>query len=95
VVKRIAEEVKATPSQVSLKWAMEREVVASVLGGVRKLKHLKDNIEAVNLQLTDRQRDELDGASLKFQATMPEGLQLWLSGNRKEVLEKMGIKSDE
>ena len=70
---------------------MEREVVASVLAGVRKLKHLKDNIAAVNVPLTDEQFNELDRASLKFQATMPEGLQLWLSGNRKEVLEKIGI----
>jgi len=94
VVKKIAEEVDATPSQVSLKWAMERKVVASVLAGVRKLNHLKDNIEAVNLQLTNEQLDELDRASLEFQATLPEGLQLWISSNRKEVLEKMGLKSN-
>ena len=77
IVKRMAKDIGATPSQISLKWAMERKIVTSVLAGVRKLKHLKDNIKAVDIQLTDEQFNELDKASLEFQNTMPEGLEQW------------------
>lgn len=92
--KEIAEEVNATPSQVSLKWAMERRGVTSALAGVRKFEHLKDNIGAVEIQLTDEQLDKLDKASLRFQAPLPKGLQLWIGSNRKEILKEMGIKLD-
>ncbi len=91
VVKDVAEEIGATPAQVALKWAMERDVVASVLCGVRKLNHLKDNIEAVDISLTEEQQGRLDKASLDFQNTMPPGLELWIGNNKKEDLDKLGI----
>ncbi len=91
VVKDVAEEIGATPSQVALKWAMEKDVMASVLCGVRKLNHLKDNIEAVDIPLTEEQQERLDKASLNFQNTMPPGLEPWIGNNKKEDLEKLGI----
>jgi len=92
VVKEVAEEIGATPAQVALKWVMERDIVASALAGVRKLEHLKDNIEAVNVPLTKEHRERLDKVSLDFQKSLPHGLELWMGDNRRENLEKLGIK---
>ncbi len=91
VVKDVAREIGTTPSQVALKWAMEKDVMASVLCGVRKLNHLKDNIEAVDISLTEEQQQRLNKTSLDFQNTMPPGLELWIGDNKKEDLEKLGI----
>ncbi|MCD6170591.1 MAG: aldo/keto reductase [Candidatus Latescibacteria bacterium] len=92
VVKDVAKEIGATPAQVALKWAMERDVMVSVLAGVRKLKHLRENVEAVDIPLTGEHQERLDKASLNFQKTLPPGLQLWTGDNRKEDLEKLGIE---
>jgi aryl-alcohol dehydrogenase-like predicted oxidoreductase len=95
LVKEVAKEIGATPAQVALKWAMERDVMASVLCGVRKLNHLRDNIEAVDIPLTEEQQRRLDKASLDFQKTLLPGLQLWIGDNRKEDVEELGIKVKE
>jgi len=92
VVKEIAQEVGSAPAQVALKWTMERKVVATVLGGVRKLKHLKDNIAALEIQLTNEQINRLNEASLKFQASMPLGLEMWIPDNKEGNIRKLGIK---
>ena len=91
-MKEVAEEIGVTPAQVALKWVMERDIVASALAGVRKLEHLKDNIEAVNVPLTKEHRERLDKVSLDFQKSLPHGLELWIGDNRREDLEKLGIK---
>ena len=93
VVKDVAKEIGASPAQVALKWTMERDAVVSVLGGVRKLKHLKDNVEAVDIPLTEQHQQRLDKASLDFQKTLPQGLELWIGDNRKENLEALGIRA--
>ena len=95
VVKDVAKEIGATPAQVALKWAMERDIMVSVLAGVRKLKHLKNNIEAVDIPLTKEHQERLDKVSLDFQKTLLPGLQLWIGDNRKEDVEKLGIKAKE
>lgn len=95
VVKRVAEEAGTTPAQVASKWAMEQDAVVSVLVGMRKLKHLKDNIAAVDIQLTDEQFRRLDDASLEFQRSMPlDSLEPWISNCRKEDVEELGIEED-
>ncbi|RKY87952.1 hypothetical protein DRQ15_10450, partial [candidate division KSB1 bacterium] len=93
VVEDVAAEIGATPSQVALKWVMERDVVVSVLSGIRKLKHLEENIHAVDIPLTEEHLKKLDEASLNFQNTLPQGLELWIGDNSKENLEKLGIKA--
>lgn len=92
VVKEIAKETGAAPAQVALKWTMEREVVTTVLCGVRKLKHFKDNVSAVEIQLTNEQINRLNKASLKFQVSMPLGLEAWIHNNKEENIRKLGIK---
>lgn len=92
VVKEVAEEVGATPAQVALKWAMEKEAVTSVLCGVRKLRHMEDNVKAVDVPLTKEHMERLEQASMKFHEGLPHGLELWTDDNRREVLEQLGIK---
>ena len=92
VVKDVDKEVGATPAQVALKWAMEKDVVVSVLCGVRKLEHLKDNVEAADVPLTEEHIERLDKASMEFHKPLPHGLELWTGDNRREVLEELGIK---
>lgn len=92
VVKEIAKEIGASPAQVALEWIMEREPMATVLCGVRKLNHLKDNIAAVKIQLTNEQIDLLNEVSLGFQRTMPPGLEMWISHNKEENVKTVGIK---
>jgi len=91
VVKEVAEEVDATPAQVALKWVIERELIVSALVGIRNVKELKENVEAVNLHLTKEQMDRLDKVSLEFWTPMPSGLELWIHDNKTENLEKIGI----
>ena len=92
VVKEVAEEVGATPAQVALKWAMERDMVVSVLCGVRKLKHMEDNVGAVDVPLTEEHMERLERASMEFHEGLPHGIELWTGDNRREVLEQLGIK---
>ena len=92
VLKEIAKEVDATPSQVALKWVIEQELIVSALVGVRSVEELKENIDAVSIHLTKEQLDRLNEASLNFWAPMPSGLELWVYDNKKENLEKIGLK---
>jgi aryl-alcohol dehydrogenase-like predicted oxidoreductase len=92
-VKKVAKEIGATPAQVALKWAMERDVMVSVLAGVRKVKHLRENVEAADIPLTKEHQERLNRVSLDFQKTLLPGLQLWIGDNRKEDVEKLGIET--
>lgn len=92
-IKKIAEKIGATSSQVALKWAMERELVASVLVGARKLKHFKENTEAVDINLSKEQMEYMDNLSIKFQnKNLLPSLELWIFNCPKEDLDKLGIK---
>jgi len=93
VVKTIAQEIDATPAQVALKWLIEKELTASVLVGIRRVEELKENIEAVELNLTRDQMSRLEEASLEFWKPMPPQLELWLHDNSKQTLEKLGVDS--
>lgn len=63
VVKRVAARHGCSPSRVALAWVLGRSAVSSVIIAARKREHLEDNIEAVNLELTAQDLDELDSAS--------------------------------
>jgi len=63
VVKKVAERHGVSPARVSLAWLLSRPMISSVIIAGRKQEHLKDNIEAVNLKLTDEDFTELDNVS--------------------------------
>ena len=89
---RVAEELDVKPAQVALRWVLEQDIVASAIVGTRSVEHLRENIEAVELNIPRQYLDMLNKASLEFQSTLPLGLEMWIGNNRPEVLEKIGIK---
>jgi aryl-alcohol dehydrogenase-like predicted oxidoreductase len=63
VVKRVAAELDTTPARVALAWVQGRPGVASTLIGARTLAHLKDNLQALEVKLSEAQRQQLDAVS--------------------------------
>ncbi|AKU98376.1 L-fuco-beta-pyranose dehydrogenase [Labilithrix luteola] len=60
---RIASELDATVAQVALAWLCGRRAVASPVVGARTIGQLEQNLKALDLRLTDLQRQQLDEAS--------------------------------
>jgi len=59
VVQEIAEEVDASPAQVSLAWLMHHDQVAAPLVGARTVDQLEENLGAAEVELTDEQFERL------------------------------------
>lgn len=93
VVRDIANEVDASPSQVALKWVIDRELTASALVGTRNAKNLEEDVEAVNLHLTREQTDRLDKASKEFWNPIPSEIEMWTWDNSNANLDRIGIKT--
>ena len=49
----IAERHDATPSQIALAWLLKRSPVMLPIPGTLSLEHLKENLGALDLELTD------------------------------------------
>ena len=62
-VKKVAERHGVSPARVSIAWLLSRPMISSVITAGRRIEHLKDNIEAVNLRLTDEDFAQLDQVS--------------------------------
>jgi aryl-alcohol dehydrogenase-like predicted oxidoreductase len=60
VLKEIASNHKASPSQVAIAWLLNRPAVASVLVGANKLGQLEDNLAAASLTLSPDESSKLD-----------------------------------
>lgn len=59
----IAKAVDASPAQVALAWTMhERDAVIPIVGA-SKLEHLKDNLQALNVSLSEQHIERLDRVS--------------------------------
>jgi myo-inositol catabolism protein IolS len=94
-IKKIANEIGATPSQVALKWVMEKDFVLSALVGARKSIHFEENVAAVDINLDQKQTDHIDKLSLEFQNKyLLPGLELWIFNCTQEDLDKLGIKKN-
>jgi aryl-alcohol dehydrogenase-like predicted oxidoreductase len=59
----IAQKHNVSPARTALAWLLTRPAVSSVIIAARKQEHLKDNIEAVNLELTEEDLQTLHKAS--------------------------------
>ncbi len=62
-VKKVAERHGVSPARVSIAWLLSRSMISCVIIAGRRIEHLKDNIEAVNLRLTDEDFAQLDQVS--------------------------------
>ncbi|GHO45879.1 aldo/keto reductase [Ktedonospora formicarum] len=63
VLDALAEETGKSVSQIALNWLLQRPTVASVIVGARNEEQLKENLGAVDWNLTDEQITKLDKAS--------------------------------
>lgn len=61
-VRGIADEVSATPAQVSLAWLIAHEDITAPIIGARTVDQLEENLEATKISLSDDQFDRLTDA---------------------------------
>jgi pyridoxine 4-dehydrogenase len=59
-ITEVAEEVGATPTQVSLAWLLGHSPVMLPIPGTARISHLEENLAAVEVELTAAQRERLD-----------------------------------
>src|SRR5271170_6357405 len=58
-VQHVAEQLKATPSQVALAWLLSRSPVMLPIPGTSKVKHLEENVAAAALKFDEKEMQEL------------------------------------
>jgi pyridoxine 4-dehydrogenase len=58
-VKKVAEDLEASPLQVALAWLLKRSRVILPIPGTSSIKHLEENIAAASLELPQAAYDEL------------------------------------
>ena len=59
-VREVADEVDATPVQVSLAWLLHKPVVDTPIIGPRRIDHLEEHLGALDVSLTDEQMARID-----------------------------------
>jgi aryl-alcohol dehydrogenase-like predicted oxidoreductase len=59
----LAKEKQATLSQVALAWLLANPLITSPIVGANSVEQLKDNLGAMNIQLTPAEKNILDKAS--------------------------------
>lgn len=75
LIARVAAAKNATPAQIALAWLLAQRPWIVPIPGTRRLAHLEDNIAAAQLELTEDDLRQLDGAAnLVRQPRMPEQL---------------------
>jgi pyridoxine 4-dehydrogenase len=60
ILDRIAKKHGAAPSQIALAWVLRRSPVMLPIPGTSKVKHLEENVAAVNIELSDDEFALLD-----------------------------------
>jgi aryl-alcohol dehydrogenase-like predicted oxidoreductase len=82
-LQQVADAHGASLSQVALAWLGSRPAVTSVILGARTVEQLKDNLGAVDLKLTDDERQALTDASAPVIDDYPYGTAGVAQRNRK------------
>ena len=59
--RRVAEAHGATPSQIRLAWLMRRSPTIVTIPGTLSLEHLRENLAALEIELTEAEFDQLSG----------------------------------
>lgn len=59
---QLANDKQATPAQISLAWMLRKKAYIVPIPGTRKLDRMKENAEAVNIQLRKEEVDAIDKA---------------------------------
>ncbi len=63
LIVELAKEKQVTPAQLALAWVLAQGDFIVPIPGVRKIRHLEDNVQAVNVVLTAEDKARLDAAS--------------------------------
>ncbi len=63
----LAKQKGFTPSQIALAWILKRSPVILPIPGTSKVKHLEENVAAVNVTLSDEEFAQLDQLGRKHQ----------------------------
>ncbi|MGH2442432.1 MAG: aldo/keto reductase [Chloroflexota bacterium] len=58
---RIAREHRATPAQIALAWLLRHSEVILPIPGTSSVEHLKQNVQAARIELTDQELEQLGG----------------------------------
>jgi aryl-alcohol dehydrogenase-like predicted oxidoreductase len=77
LLKRFAEQKRATPGQVAIAWLLAQKPWIVPIPGTRKLGRLEENLGAASLQLTDADLREIDDAASRITvqgARLPEAV---------------------
>lgn len=61
LVSKIAQKYDATPQQIALAWLLKRSPMMLPIPGTLSLDHLKSNLAAANIKLTDKDYDSIKG----------------------------------
>jgi aryl-alcohol dehydrogenase-like predicted oxidoreductase len=67
LLKRIADEKKATPAQIALAWLLAQKPWIVPIPGTTKLHRLEENIEAADVEMTPADIAEIEGAAAEIQ----------------------------
>src|SRR5579884_3973667 len=67
LVKKFAEEKKATPAQIALAWLLAKKPWIVPIPGTTKLDRLEENVGALKVELTAEDMDAIDAASSQVQ----------------------------
>jgi aryl-alcohol dehydrogenase-like predicted oxidoreductase len=62
-IRRVAERLKATPSQVALAWLLARSPVILPIPGTSSVEHLEENVAAAGLKIGENKMQELAHAA--------------------------------
>jgi pyridoxine 4-dehydrogenase len=62
-IRRVAEQWKATPSQVALAWLLSRSPVILPIPGTSRVEHLEENVAAAGLKIDEKKMRELGHAA--------------------------------
>jgi aryl-alcohol dehydrogenase-like predicted oxidoreductase len=61
VLDRVAARIGASPQQTALAWLLQRSPTMTLIPGTSSVAHLRENVAAADLSLTDDDVQELDG----------------------------------
>jgi pyridoxine 4-dehydrogenase len=78
VVKEIAGEVGATPSQVGLAWLLAHAPTTLLIPGTRSIAHLEENVAAGDVTLSADQLARLDAVTAPGASALPDGIEGFL-----------------
>ena len=62
-VRNIAKTYNATPAQVALSWVLSHPEISVAISGADKEEQMRENVEAVNISLTEDEINQLDKKS--------------------------------